>query len=224
MLVNHAPQCCHPLVLTTEATDGPSHPYVPYDGDYDGQAHHQFSHQSHHLPYHHLLKEKSYPKIAASHTINTTNSHIKQTTRNRPNGGLHCTVFSGGICNLFTFSSRSVACVLKEAKWKKEFSCKDGHQVKVNTLKRVVLITCQATVIQTDIFHLEKVTWWSWEIGVIIWQILLPRSIIPAFHCTIIVVNLKDILQFWMCYTQVQFNWNTENVTELSSIFSFSRT
>jgi hypothetical protein len=60
--------------------DGPSHLYVPYDDDYDGQAHHQFSHQSRHLPYRHLLKEKGYPKTAASHTINTTNSNTKQAT------------------------------------------------------------------------------------------------------------------------------------------------
>ena len=61
---------------------------------------------------------------------------------------------------------------------------------------------CQATVIHTDIFHVEKLTWWSREIRVIIWQILLPRGIIPAFYCAVIVVNLKDILQFWMCCIQ----------------------
>jgi hypothetical protein len=55
------------------AMDGPSHLYVPYDGDYDVQAHHQFSHQSHHLPYRHLLQEKSYPNILAFHNINTVN-------------------------------------------------------------------------------------------------------------------------------------------------------
>jgi hypothetical protein len=103
MLVPYTPQCCHPLVLTTEAMDGPSHLYVQYDGDYDVQAHHQFSHQSHHPPYHHLLKKQSHPKIAASHNINTTNSNTKHPPLNRPDRDLHWTVFIGGVCNLYIF-------------------------------------------------------------------------------------------------------------------------